>query len=79
METLDRYEFSPRQRRSKYPWKDMLDGRIKRARYGQDFEIEPDTFLTTVKNKARSEGFRVTDWEVEDDGSVVFRAVERDS
>lgn len=46
----------PERRDRKYPWSEWLDGKVREAVAGEDFEIEPEAFQNLLYQRATREG-----------------------
>lgn len=49
----------PRRRRW-YPWQEWTDGKVWRAKEGEDFSCSPASFQTALHLRARQQGLTVT-------------------
>lgn len=57
---------------SKYQWRDWATGEVWEAKRGEDFEVEPNAFLSAARGWARKNGFRVRA-RVESETNVLFQ------
>lgn len=45
--------------RLKYPWKEWTNGKAYRASKGEDFDVEPESFASSLRKRASRKGLRV--------------------
>ena len=68
-EVLEKFSFT----RGRYNWDDWFDGQIWRLEQGEDFEVDPSSFRSTITAAARR--YEVSVRTSVDGGSVVLQAV----
>ncbi len=76
MQILKKHEFKRKVaiRKSKYPWDEWFDGKIRHAESEVDFKCATRSFVQHLYDKARKSGIRLR-LNVQDDGSVIFQAI----
>lgn len=57
---------------SKYPWRTWATGEVWEAKRGEDFDVEPNSFIVAARGWAKNNGFRVRA-SVESDSVAVFQ------
>jgi len=77
-EIVKKYDFPPTRSRNKYPWTEWLDGRIWALKQGEDFEVNPATFVSSAKSyvERHTDTYDTVNVNVEDN-TVVLQAILR--